>query len=317
MSNIAIDKRKLVDVKSKISIAKQCELFGLPRSTYYYQPKDYSAFDLLIMDLIDKVHTEFPVYGYRKITVVINELLLKKHLPVVNEKRIRNYMKILGIEAIYQKPKLSKLGNAKYVFPYLLKNLAINTPNQVWSSDITYLPYDNGFMYLYAIIDWYSRAILAYDVNDNLEKTFVLKTIEKALTEYGKPKIMNSDQGSHFTSKDYIDLLQDNEIQISMDGKGRALDNIIIERFWRTIKYEYIFLHDFETPRILWTGVGNYFEYYNNFRPHQSLNYKKPMELYDNGLYHKNIKEGTLFNETYDEFSYFRDIDKTFLKYVI
>jgi len=317
MTNIVIDKRILIDVNAEISVAKQCELFGLPRSTYYYQPKGYSTFDLLIMDLIDKIHTEFPVYGYRKITVIVNELLLKKHLPVVNEKRIRNYMKILGIEAIYQKPNLSRPGNAKYIFPYLLKNLAINNPNQVWSSDITYLPYDKGFMYLYAIIDWYSRVILAYDVNDNLEKTFILKTIEKAFAKYGNPKIMNSDQGSHFTSRDYIDLLQSNEIQISMDGKGRALDNIIIERLWRTIKYEYIFLHDFETPRILWTGIGNYFEYYNNFRPHQSLENKRPMEVYDNALYTKNVKEGTLFNETYDEFNYFKDIDKTFLKYAI
>ena len=172
-------------------------------------------------------------------------------------------------------------------------------------------------MYLYAIIDWYSRTILAYDVNDNLENTFILNTVEKAFTKYGIPKIMNSDQGSHFTSKDYINLLQSNSIQISMDGKARAIDNIIIERFWRTIKYEYIFLHDFETPRILWTGVGNYFEYYNNFRPHQSLEYKRPMEIYNNKLYNKNIEKGTLFNDTYDEFNYFRDVNRTFEKYAV
>jgi len=317
MSNIAIDKRSLIDVNSEISIARQCELFELPRSTYYYNSKGYSAFELLIMDLIDKIHTEFPFYGYRKITVSVNELLLKKDLPTVNWKRIRNYMKILGIEAIYQKPKLSTLGSVKYIYPYLLKNLEIIRPNQVWSSDITYIPYDTGFMYLYAIIDWYSRAILAYDINDNLEKTFVLNTIKEALAKYGKPEIMNSDQGSHFTSKAYVELLKGNEITISMDGKARALDNIFIERFWRTIKYEYIFLHDFETPRILWIGIGNYFEYYNNFRQHQSLGYKRPMEIYDNNLYNKNIKEGTLFNETYDKFSYFRDINKTFSKYEI
>lgn len=317
MNNIVIDKRNLIDVNSEISITRQCKLFELPRSTYYYKPKDYSTFDLLIMDLIDKIHTEFPFYGYRKITVIINELLIKRNLPTVNEKRIRNYMKILGIEAIYQKPKLSRLGNTKYIFPYLLKNLLITKPNQVWGSDITYIPYDTGFLYLYAIIDWYSRVILAYDVNDNLENSFVLNTIEEAFMKYGKPEIMNSDQGSHFTSKDYTELLLGNEIKVSMDGKGRALDNIITERFWRTIKYEYIFLHDFETPRILWTGIGNYFEYYNNFRPHQSLRNKRPMEIYDHNLYNQNIKTGTLFNETYDKFNYFRDIDKTFTKYTI
>lgn len=315
MNNIAIDKRNLIDVNSEISVVRQCELFELSRSTYYYKPKGYSTFDLLIMDLINKTYTEFPFYGYRKITVAINELLTKRNLPTINEKRIRNYMKKLGIEAIYQKPKLSKIGETKYIFPYMLKGLKIIKPNQVWASDITYLPYDTGFMYLYAIIDWYSRTILAYDVNDNLEKTFVLKTIEQAFSKYGIPDIMNSDQGSHFTSKGYVDLLKSNKIEISMDGKARALDNIMIERFWRTIKYEYLFLHDFETPKILWTGISNYIEYYNNFRTHQSLKYRRPMELYNINFYNKNIKEKTLFNETYDKFNYFKDVEKTFSKY--
>jgi len=299
-----------------LTIAEQCTLLGISRSSYYYKGKGYTDYEILIMHLLDRIHTAIPAYGSRKLTVEINKILSEKNLEPVNRKRISNYMKILGIEAIYQKPNLSKLGKAEYVFPYLLRNLNITKANQVWSSDITYIPFENGFLYMYAIIDWYSRAILAFDISDNLDNAFVIKTIEEAFGKYPKPEIMNSDQGSHFTSKAYVDLLQGNDVRISMDGKSRALDNVFIERFWRTLKYEYIFLYDFMTPQELIKGVYNYTDFYNNIRSHQSLKYSVPMKIYDEEIYLKNISNKKLIDFEYREFNYAEDIRKVLETYV-
>ena len=298
-----------------MTIAEQCELLGISRSSYYYKNKDYTDFELLIMHLLDRIHTAIPIYGSRKLTVEINKILEQESFEKINRKRVLNYMKILGIETIYQKKNLSKLGKAEYIYPYLLKNLKITEANQVWSSDITYIPFENGFMYMYAIIDWYSRAILAFDVSDTLNNIFVINTLNEALKKYPKPEIMNSDQGSHFTSKEYIELLKGNNIKISMDGKSRALDNIFIERFWRTIKYEYIFLYDFPDPRSLIKGIINYINFYNNIRPHQSLQYMSPMKIYDEKIYSKNINNKDLIDFEYKEFSYVDDINKVLKKY--
>lgn len=297
------------------TIAEQCEMLGVSRSSYYYKNKEYTEFELMVMQLIDRIHTAIPTYGSRKLTVEINKILEKESLGTINRKRIINYMKLLGIETIYQKPNLSRLGKTEYIYPYLLRNIKITNSNQVWSSDITYLPFENGFMYMYAIIDWYSRAILAFDISDTLNNQFVINTIEQALDKYPNPKIMNSDQGSHFTSKEYIDLLKENNIEISMDGKARALDNIFIERFWRTLKYEYVFLYDFLSPRELISGISNFVDFYNNIRPHQALQYDEPMKIYDSKTYFENRNNKNFIDFKYKEFNYLEDINRVIKKF--
>ncbi len=315
--NYPLEQRKqMIEKNNKnFNIVEQCELLGISRSSYYYKSKDYTDFELLIMHLIDRIHTAIPTYGSRKLTVEINRILDTKGFEPINRKRIQNYMKLLGIETIYQKPNLSKLGKAEYIYPYLLKNLKITKANQVWSSDITYLPFENGFMYMYAIIDWYSRAILSFDVSNTLDNSFVISTIEDALNKYPTPEIMNSDQGSHFTSKEYTKLLQGNNIAISMDGKGRALDNVFIERFWRTLKYDFIFLYDFLDPRSLIRGITNFIDFYNNLRPHQALQNAVPMKIYNEKIYYKNINTKELIDFEYREFNYIADIAKLINKY--
>jgi len=308
---------ELIDVKRQLvnpddedsSIVGQCKILGLARSTYYYQKKKYSNFDLFIMSLIDRIHTAQPTFGRRRLTSQINVFLEDKNIKV-NEKRIRRLMKKMGIETIYQKPNLSKLLHKQYIKPYLLKNIKITRPNQVWASDITYIPFNDGFMYLYAIIDWHTRAILGWSLSNSLENDFVINTIKETLEKYGAPEIMNSDQGSHFTSKEYIELLEKNNIKISMDGKARAIDNIRIERFWRTIKYEYLFLNDFTSPKELEKGIYNYIHFYNNYRPHQSLKNNFPMNVYSLEEYKKNILEDNTFDPNIEEYNLYDDVSK-------
>lgn len=316
MNNLGIDeKRNLIDKNNNLSIEQQCKLLGISRSTYYYKKQPFSDFDLLILNLIDRIHTFFPVYGSRRLKVEINNILRDNKLKTVNRKRIQKYMRLLGIETIYQKPNLSKLGTAEYIYPYLLKGLKITKPNQVWSSDITYIPFKGGFIYLYGIIDWYSRTIIAYNISTTLKNDFVIDTIKEAFEQYGVPEIMNSDQGSHFTSKEYIDLLKEKNINISMDGKARALDNILIERFWRTIKYEYLFLRDNETLKDIEICIYNAIYHYNYYRPHQSLDYKYPMQYYNINIYNKNKNGKKNFNFKESEYNLFDDIKKQVKKY--
>lgn len=225
------------------------------------------------MHKIDAIHTAHPTFGYRKITDILRRETL------INRKRVRRLMNIMGIITIYPKPNLSKRYHAQYVKPYLLRNLKIVRPHQVWGVDITYIKMEKGFMYLFVIIDWYSRYIVDFELSSTLEKGFVMTCLKRALSR-SKPEIINSDQGSHFTNPDYIRLLEESGVRISMDGKGQALDNVRTERFFRSIKYDDIYIHEYRTPRELRKGINAYMTMYNTYRPHDSLEGKVPLEYY-------------------------------------
>jgi putative transposase len=227
------------------------------------------------MKEIDKLHTQCPFYGARRIRV---------NLPVefqpVNLKRVSRLMRIMQIEAIYQKPNLSLANPAHKIYPYLLRNVLIENINQVWSTDITYIAMKQGFLYLCAVVDWYSRFILSWEISNTLTIDFCKRTLKTAFANWGKPQIFNSDQGSQFTSNEFTNLLLEKEVLISMDGKGRALDNVFIERFWRTIKYEDIYLHEYRDGKSLYEGLLSFIQFYNYERKHQSLAYLTPSQVY-------------------------------------
>jgi len=265
----------MIEKKSpEISIKKQCELLGVSRSSYYYKKKDENPENLLIMKRIDELHLEHPAWGSRKLRDRLN---IEKFN--VNRKRIRRLMGIMNIQTIYPKKKLSIKNNEHKVYPYLLKNLSIVRINQVWCTDITYIRLKHGFVYLVAIMDWYSRKILSWSLSINLDKSFCIWALEEAIRNYGSPEIFNTDQGSQFTSPDFTGLLLKNEVKISMDGKGRALDNIMIERFWRSLKYEEVYLKDYETVEEAKESIKEYIEKYNSFRPHENLFGKKTPDM--------------------------------------
>jgi putative transposase len=260
-----------------ITVKRQAELLDVNRTSLYRHPKLHSVsqHDLWIMRLIDKIHTAEPTWGYRTITII-----LKRDFDLkINRKKVRRMMRDMGIYTIYPKPNLSKRYHAQYVRPYLLRNLDITRPNQVWGIDITYIPMTKGFMYLFIIIDWYSRYIVDFELSTTLDKAFVLKCLSRALA-IQKPDIINSDQGSHFTNQDYIQLLESCHVKISMDGKGQCLDNVRTERFFRTLKYERIYINEYETPRQLRAMLNDYFKTYNEYRPHSSVDSKTPFQIY-------------------------------------
>ncbi|MFD2671787.1 IS3 family transposase [Marinicrinis sediminis] len=261
---------------ARIHMKRQCKLLSINRTSMYRKPKKKQPSDVNIqlMHLIDEIYTRHPYFGYRRMTACLQERGFS-----VNVKRVRRLMKIMGLEAIYPKPNLSKRLHAKYCRPYLLRGLTIDRPNQVWGVDITYLRMGKGFMYLFNIIDWYSRKVIDYELSSTLEKGFVIKCLKRAFSRC-KPEIMNSDQGAHFTNPAYLDLLQKEGIQVSMDGKGRATDNSRTERYFRSLKYECIYLNEFENPRALRKGIAQYVQFYNEERPHQSLDYAKPHQFY-------------------------------------
>ena len=261
----------------KLSIAKQTELLGLNRSSYYFKAAGESKQNLLLMNLIDEEYTEHPFYGSRKMT---EWLKLQGH--IVNRKRIQRLMRLMGLEAIYPKQNLSKANKEHLKYPYLLKDIKIFYPNQVWSSDITYIRLSKGFVYLTSILDWHSRYVLSWKISNSLENSFCMEALEEAL-EIGKPEIFNTDQGVQFTSDNFTGCLDKAGIRISMDGKGRALDNIFVERLWRTVKYESIYLNNFESVKELYEGLKEYFNFYNYHRIHQSLGYKTPAKVYQAG----------------------------------
>ena len=223
--------------------------------------------------MLFRSHTDNPTYGYRKITDVLRRDML------INKKAVQRLMREMGIVAIYPKPNLSKRYHAQYVRPYLLRNLAITRPDQAWGIDITYIKMRKGFMYLFVILDWYSRCVVDYELSSTLEKSFVLTCLKRALSK-SKPEIINSDQGSHFTNQEYIDLLESHEIRISMDGKGQALDNVRTERFFRTLKYDDVYINEYNTPQELRKGINAYMQKYNTFRPHDSLGGDVPINFY-------------------------------------
>ncbi len=261
-----------------LSVRDQCDLLGLNRSTYYYVPATESPLNLHLMRLIDEQYMRTPFYGWPRMTVYLNN-----QGYAVNHKRVQRLMQKMGIQAIYPKPSLSQAHPGHKVYPYLLRGLEITRPNQVWSTDITYIPMRNGFMYLVAIIDWYSRYVLTWQLSNTLDSTFCVDALQQAL-QVARPDIFNTDQGAQFTAVAFTSVLEKAAIQISMDGKGRALDNILIERFWRSVKYEDVYLKCYDTVPALFTGLTHYFTFYNQERPHQSLGYRTPAEVYRSEL---------------------------------
>lgn len=258
-----------------IAIIRQCELLDLPRSSYYYEPEPQTAQNLGLMRRMDELHLNHPYYG-----VLRMQAELTSEQAPINEKRIRRLMRKMGIEALYRKPNLSKPCPAHLKYPYLLRGLDITRPNQVWSMDITYIPMKKGFMYLCAVIDWHSRYLLGWKLSNTLSTDFCIDALEEAVAVHGKPEIVNTDQGSQFTSDAFTDWVKDKEIRLSMDGKGRATDNVMIERFWRSLKYEKIYLHGYANNLELFLGITEYIHFYNEERKHQSLNYKTPAAIH-------------------------------------
>jgi putative transposase len=257
-----------------LSIRRQCELLGLNRSTLYYEAAQESKLNLHLMRLMDEQYLKTPFYGYPRMTV-----WLRRQGYTINPKRVYRLMRKMGIQALYAKPKTSQAAQGHKIYPYLLRNLEITHVNQVWSADITYIPMPTGFMYLVAVMDWYSRYVLAWQLSNTLDGAFCLEALDQAL-QWGKPEVFNTDQGSQFTADAFTACLHHAGIRISMDGRGRALDNVFIERLWRSVKYEDIFLKEYDTVSQLQTGLADYFWFYNEDRPHQSLNYQTPAKLY-------------------------------------
>lgn len=257
-----------------ISIQRQCELLGLPRSSYYYEPKKEKPENLFYMRKIDEQYLKTPFYGVSRMTT-----WLRQEGFLVNEKRIRRLMRLMGLEAVYPKPHLSQGRDEHRKYPYLLRDLKILYPNQVWTTDITYIPLHNGFLYLVAVMDWYSRYVLSWNLSNTLDVSFCLEALDKALT-IDTPEIFNTDQGSQFTSLEYTGRLEKENIRISMDGRGRVFDNIFIERLWRSVKYEEVYLKDYGSVRECAESLNSYFHFYNEERFHQSLENKTPKEIY-------------------------------------
>jgi len=256
---------------NQITVMRQCELLELPRSSYYYEPVAESDQNLALMRCIDELHLEHPYYG-----VLCMQAELTTEQAPLNEKRVRRLMRKMGIEALYRKPNLSKPCPYSLKYPYLLRGLDICRSNQVWSMDITYIPMKKGFMYLCAVIDWHSRYLLGWKLSNTLSADFCIETLEESVAAYGKPEIVNTDQGSQFTSDAFTGWVKAKDICLSMDGKGRATDNVMIERFWRSLKYEKIYLHGYANNLELFLGITEYVYFYNEQRKHQSLGYKTP-----------------------------------------
>ncbi len=258
----------------ELSVRRQCELIGLNRSTLYYQPAMESALNLQLMRLIDEQYTRTPFYGWPRMTAH-----LRRKDYAINHKRVQRLMRLTGLQAIYPKRQTSVAAKGHKVYPYLLRNLAITRSNQVWSSDVTYIRMRRGFMYLVAVIDWYSRYVVAWQLSNSLDGRFCLDALDLALKK-GKPDIFNTDQGAQFTARAFTSRLLEAEIRVSMDGRGRALDNVFVERLWRTVKYEHVYLYDYASVIELEKGLDQYFTFYNHERPHQSLSYLTPAEVH-------------------------------------
>jgi len=258
----------------EISVRRQCELLGIHRSGLYYEPVGESAENLLLMRLLDEQYTRTPFYGSRRMT---EWLATQSH--VVNRKRVSRLMELLGIEAVYPKPKLSQPGEGHRIYPYLLRNVTVEPVNQVWSTDITYIRMAQGFLYLVAVMDWFSRYVLSWSLSLTMEVDFCIEALQRALRR-GQPEIFNSDQGSQFTSEKFTGVMAERQVAISMDGRGRCMDNIFVERLWRSLKYEEVYLKDYASVAEARAGIDRYFQFYNHQRLHQSLDYRTPAGVY-------------------------------------
>lgn len=265
----------MIDRSHKLSVSRQARILGISRGSVYYLPQPASVADLALMRRIDELHLDYPFAGSRMLQGLLNA---KDH--DVGRLHVRTLMRKMGIEAIYRSPNTSKPAPGHKVYPYLLKNLAIVRPNQVWAMDISYIPMARGFVYLCAVVDWFSRRVLSWKLSITLETAFCIEAVEEALSRYGKPEIFHTDQGSQFTSLDFVKLLKDAEIGISMDGKGAWRDNVFVERLWRSIKYEEVYLHAYKTGSDARLGIGRYLAFYNGRRPHSSLDRKTPDQIY-------------------------------------
>ena len=272
-----VERRRLVDpADPALSIVTQCRLLKIARSTLYYRPAAVSVDDLSLMRRMDELHLATPFYGSRRMVAV-----LRSDGCLVNRKRVRRLMRVMGLEAIYQKPNTSRRHLEHEVYPYLLRGLVIDRPNQVWCADITYIPMARGFVYLVAVIDWFSRRVLAWRLSIGMETDFCVEALLEAMNRHGQPEIFNTDQGVQFTSAAFLDELQTRGVRISMDGKGRFLDNIFIERLWRSLKYEEVFIKAYESVAEARRGIGGWLSFYNDERPHQALDYGTPRAVFE------------------------------------
>ena len=267
----------MMDRQHDLSLSRQSSLLGISRGSYYYQPRPTSETDLNLMRRMDELHMDYPFAGSRML-----KGLLRQEGFTVGRLHVATLMKTMGVIAIYRRPNTSKPHPEHKIYPYLLRNMAVTRPNQVWAMDITYVPMRRGFVYLAAVIDWFTRKVLAWRVSITLETAFCIEAVEDAMARFGEPEIFNTDQGSQFTSIDFIKMLKDAEISISMDGKGAWRDNVFIERFWRSIKYEEIYLHAYTNVPEARAGIGKYINFYNERRPHSSLAGKTPDQAYFN-----------------------------------
>lgn len=265
-----------------LSIARQCELLGLARASYYHEPKPEREENLRLMRVIDETYLAYPFFGSRQMT-----RWLRRQGEQVNRKRVRRLMAQMGLETIYRKPNLSRKHPGNPVFRYLLRRLVVDRPNQVWAMDITYIPIQGGFIYLCAVIDWYSRAVLSWELSNTLDASFCIQAVARAMEKYGVPEIFNTDQGCQFTSAEFIQPLLAAGVKISMDGRGRALDNVFVERLWRTVKYEEVYLKSYSSQIEAYTHLKTFFRFYNDHRPHSAFGIrspKTPMEVYAQNL---------------------------------
>jgi putative transposase len=273
----AAERRVLVDgADLDLSIAAQCRLLKVARSTLYYRPVPVSMDDLAVMRRMDELHLAYPFYGSRRLAAA-----LRRVGWLVNRKRVKRLMQVMALETIYQKPNTSRSHPDHKVHPYLLRGLVIDRPNQVWCADITYIPMAKGFVYLMAVMDWFSRRVLAWRISIGLDTEFCVEALQEAMALYGKPGIFNTDQGVQFTSAAFLDELEVRGVRISMDGKGRYLDNIFIERLWRSLKYEEVFIKAYGSVAEARRGIGVWLGFYNNERPHQALSYRTPCEVFE------------------------------------
>lgn len=269
----------MIDADHELSLTRQAELLELSRASLYYRPVAVSGADLVLMRRLDELHLELPFAGSRLLRD-----LLRGEGHVIGRKRVRNLMRKMGISAIYRRQNTSRRHPRHPVFPYLLRGLVIDRPNQVWATDITYIPMARGFVYLVAVIDVYSRKILAWRLSNSLSADFCVAALEEAIARYGAPEIMNSDQGTQFTAADFVQVLQHHRVRISMDGRGAWRDNVFVERLWKSIKYEEVYLHAYESVSAARAGIGRYIRFYNTRRPHRSLDRKPPDAVYFNSL---------------------------------
>ena len=272
-----MDERKvMIDQNFEdLSIRDQCDILGVNRSGYYYKSTSEDSQDQELMNIIHEIWLKYPFYGYRKIKAV-----LERDGYAINHKKVQRLMQTMDLQAIYQKPNLSKPNKQHLIYPYLLGDLKITKVNQVWVTDLTYIKMPEGFVYLLAIMDLYSRFIVSGNVSISMEAEFCVETLEFAMKNHDRPEIFNTDQGSQFTSNNWVQTLLKSDVKISMDGKGRCFDNIYIERFWRTVKYEEVYLKSYETVTEARLALMNFIEFYNHKRPQQNLGYKTPSELY-------------------------------------